>query len=292
MFKKTTLITAALIYTVSNTEAQTPPQYQINDKYKQALELLEKGKYATASSLFKEVEKLNFVTAAQTDNRVDISEIKVNAQYYRALCALELNNDDAIDLFLTFIRLHPENAKTKQAYFQVGRYYFKAGNYAEALKWLTKVSSIDMSGEEANEYKFKTAYAYFETQDYANAKPLFNMVQDTKSPYAEQSTYYYAYIAYLDKDYKNALKSFEKLKNSKNYETSYPYYISAIYFLDKRYDDVLNYTIPILNSTQQQYETEMFRIVAASYFAKEDYQNAIKYYEKFMANDRGATQNN
>ncbi len=292
MFKKTTLITAALIYTVSHLEAQTPPQYQINDKYKNALELLEKGKYATASSLFKEVEKLNFITATQTDNQVDVSEIKVNAQYYRALCALELNNDDAIDLFLNFIRQHPENAKTKQAYFQVGRYYFKAANYTEALNWLTKVSSIDMSGEEANEYKFKTAYSYFETGDYVNAKPLFNMVQDTKSPFAEQSTYYYAYIAYLDKDYKNALKSFERLKNSKNYERSYPYYISAIYFLDKRYDDVLNYTIPILNATQQQYETEMFRIVAASYFAKEDYQNAIKYYEKFMANDRGATQNN
>src|SRR5690606_7920110 len=43
---------------------------------------------------------------------------------------------------------------------------------------------------------------------------------------------------------------------------------------------------------QQQYETEMFRIVAASYFAKEDYPNAIKYYEKFMANDGGQTQNN
>ncbi|ADY52471.1 Tetratricopeptide TPR_1 repeat-containing protein [Pseudopedobacter saltans DSM 12145] len=291
MLKKITL-TASILYTAINLEAQTPLQYHINDKYKNALELLEKGKYATASSLFRDVEKLNYTTSEQADNRVDISEIKINAQYYRALCALELKNDDAIDLFLSFIRQHPESAKTKQAYFQVGRYYFRQANYKEALNWFTKVSTIDMSGDEAIEYKFKTAYSYFEVQNYEDAKPLFNMVQDTKSDYAEQATYYYAYIAYLDKDYKASLKSFEKLKNSKNYERSYPYYISAIYFLDKRYDDVIAYAIPILNTTQQQYETQMFRIVAASYFAKEDYANAAKYYEKFIANDGGKSQNN
>jgi len=35
----------------------------------------------------------------------------------------------------------------------------------------------------------------------------------------------------------------------------------------------------------------MFRIVAASYFAKADYPNAVKYYNKFEAQDNGRTQN-
>lgn len=291
MFKKITL-TAALIYTVFNLEAQTPPQYQINDKYKDALELLEKGKYAAASSMFREVEAINYITSSQTDSRADVSEIKINAQYYRALCALKLDNDDAIDLFMNFIRQHPENAKTKQAYFQVGRYYFKAANYKEALNWLSMVSTSDMSGDEAVEYQFKLAYCLLETEKHKQARPLFNFVKDSRSEYSEQATYYYAYLSYLMKDYKNALLNFEKLRGSKIYEKNYPYYISAIYFLNKRYDDVLKYTIPVLNSTEQQYETEMFRIVAASYFAKEDYENAIKYYEKFMAKDQGKTQNN
>lgn len=290
MLKKITL-TASILYTAINLSAQTPIQYQINDKYKNALELLEKGKYATASALFRDVEKLNYITSGQTDTRLDISEIKTNAQYYRALCALELRNDDAIDLFMAFIRQHPENAKTKQAYFQVGKFYFRLADYKEALNWFTKVSSMDMSGEEANEYRFMTAYSFFEMGNYADAKPLFSVVKDSKSPYAEQAIYYYAYIAYLDKDYKTSLANFERLKNSKNYENSYPYYISSIYFLDKRYDDVLAYAIPILNNTKQQYETEMFRIVGSSYFAKGDYQNAIKYFEKFLANDGGKTQN-
>ena len=61
--------------------------------------------------------------------------------------------------------------------------------------------------------------------------------------------------------------------------------------MDKRYDDVISYAVPVLNSTHQKNETEMFRIVAASYFAKVDYPNAVKYYAKFEAQDAGRTQN-
>jgi TolA-binding protein len=291
MLKKSIFLVSFILVTF-NLRAQIPIHYQLNEKYKNALELLDKGKYAAASSLFRDIEKEKTIRSGQIDDRIKISEIKVNAQYFRALCALELNNDDAEDLFLRFIRQHPESAKTKQAYFQVGKSYFKQGKYEEALKWFTKVSAVDLVGKDDAEYKFKTAYSYFETKDFKSAKPLFNELKDGQSPYKEQSIYYYAYISYLDKEYKTALANFEKLKDSKNYERSYPYYISAIYFLDKRYDDVLSYTIPILNNTQQQYETEMFRIVAASYFAKEDYKNAISYYERFMAKDKGQTQNN
>jgi TolA-binding protein len=81
------------------------------------------------------------------------------------------------------------------------------------------------------------------------------------------------------------------LKNSKKYINSYPYYITAVYFLDKRYDDVLAYAIPILNTTKQQNETEMLRIIGASYFAKKDYDNSVKYYDRFEARDQGKTQN-
>jgi TolA-binding protein len=291
MLRKITLV-ASFILISYTLKAQVPIQYQINSKYKNALELLDQGKYAAAAALFYEVEKTPYTSAAQIDDRINISEIKINAQYFSALCALELTNQDAEDLFLRFIRQHPESSKTKQAYFQVGKSYFNQAKYSEALNWFTKVSSIDLVGKEEIEYKFKTAYSYLETEDYASAKPLFNMVKDTKSPYAEQATYYYAYIAYLDKEYPNALKHFEKLKDSKNYEESYPYYISAIYFLDKRYDDVLNYILPIINTTKQKHETEIFRIIAASYFAKEDYNNSLKYYELFMAQDNGKTQNN
>ncbi|MFD2145687.1 hypothetical protein [Mucilaginibacter antarcticus] len=47
------------------------------------------------------------------------------------------------------------------------------------------------------------------------------------------------------------------------------------------------YAIPILNTTKQQNETEMLRIIGASYFAKQDYDNAVKYYDRFETRDQG-----
>ncbi len=291
MLKKTTVLLALSCFIKVST-AQISANFDINTKYKAGLELVEQGKFAAASSIFYEVEKIKTTGTTLSESNAAISQIKINSEYYRALCALELQNSDAEQLFKKFIKNHPESTKTKQAYFQVGRYYFNQANYEEALNWFTQVSSIDVTGKEDTEYKFKTAYSYFETKDYASAKPLFGLVKDNNSEYKEQATYFYAYIAYLDKEYAIALSNFEKLKDSKNYVASYPYYISAIYFLDKRYDDVIKYAVPIVENTKQLNETELFRIIAASYFAKADYVNALSYYERFMKKDLGKTQNN
>ena len=69
-----------------------------------------------------------------------------------------------------------------------------------------------------------------------------------ESPFKESATYYFAYINYLNKEYKTALANFEKLKGSPTYEASYPYYITSMYYLDERYDDVIDYAIPAIQN--------------------------------------------
>ncbi|MCJ8210282.1 tetratricopeptide repeat protein [Mucilaginibacter sp. RS28] len=281
---------APLCFSLS-ARSQQNPSFQIYKTYHTATELLDKGEYVAAAEQFRQVEHTGYKTTKQSRFESELTLLKENAQYYEAFCALELGNDDAESMLQRFIKEHPENPLTKLAYFQIGRAYFKRANYADALRWFDKVKAGDLNGRENTEYKFRKGYAYFATGDMKNAQQLFGDVRNTRSPYTEDATYYFAYIAYLNKDYHIALVNFEKLKNSKKYENSYPYYISAVYFLDKRYDDVLSYAIPILNSTHQQNETEMLRIVAASYFAKADYPNAEKYYSRFQNQDMRKTQN-
>ncbi|PTQ94124.1 tetratricopeptide repeat protein [Mucilaginibacter yixingensis] len=271
--------------------AQQNPGGQLYRTYHTAIELLDKSKYAAAAEQFRIIENSRIKTTTQPDFESNLSLLKENSQYYEALCALELGNDDAESMFLRFAKEHPENPLTKLAFFQIGRSYFKQGKYNDALRWFGKVEAGELNGSENTEYKFMKGYAYFINNDYKDAQALFSDVKNKRSKYTEDATYYFAYIAYLNKDYHLALVNFERLKNSKKYQDSYPYYISAVYFLDKRYDDVLNYAIPILNTTHQKNETEMFRIVGASYFAKGDYPNSVKYYSKFQAQDNGATQN-
>lgn len=281
----------APLFFVLTSSAQQNPSFLVHRTWHSAMDLLDKGKYVAAAEQFRLVEKNNDKTSNQPKFESELSLLKENAQYYEALCALELGNDDAGSMFLRFIKEHPENPLTKQAYYQMGRYYSRQGDYIQALVWFDKVDAGDLSGAQAIEYKFRKGYAYFETKDYKNAQQLFLDVKDVSSPFKDDATYYFAYIAYLNKDYHLALANFEKLKNSKTYENSYPYYITAVYFLDKRYDDVISYAIPIIKSTHQQHETEMLRIIAASYFAKADYDHAAEYYGRFEDEDKGVTQN-
>lgn len=271
--------------------AQQDPSFDIYRTYHTANNLLSEGKYVAAAEQFRLVENTRLETATQPKYESELSLVRENAQYYEAFCSLELGNTDAESLFLKFIKDHPENPLAKLAYFQIGRFYFKQEKYADALKWFNKVQPGELSGSENTEYKFRKGYAYFATNDYKDAQPLFSEVKTRQSKFTEDATYYFAYIAYLNKDYHLALANFERLKNSKKYENSYPYYISAVYFLDRRYNDVINYAVPILRTTHQQHETEMFRIVAASYFALGDYKSSAAYYNRFEQQDRGKTQN-
>lgn len=274
-----------------NAQAQQSPSFQINRVYHAAGDLLEKGMYVAAAQQYHLVMDSKLKTTNQPQFESELTLLKENAQYYVALCALELQNDDAEPLFLKFIHDHPENPLAKLAIFQIGRFYSKKGDYKTALLWFDKITAGQLSGGEYTEYKFRKGYAYFSLGDFKNAQLQFSEIKDYRSPYTDDAIYYFAYIAYLNKDYHVALVNFEKLKNSKKYETSYPYYITAVYFLDKRYNDVLSYAVPIVNNTKQQNETEMLRIIAASYFAKVDYDNAVKYYDRFEARDQGRTQN-
>ncbi|MGZ3756996.1 MAG: tetratricopeptide repeat protein [Mucilaginibacter sp.] len=284
------LLTVPLFF-VCYVHAQQNPSFDLNRTYHTALDLLDKEKYVSAAEQFRQVEESRVKTSNQPQFETELSLLKENSQYYIALCALELGNDDAESLFLKFIKEHPENPLTKMAYFEIGKSYSKREKYKETLEWFNKVNANDLNGRENTEYKFRKGYAYFVLNDYKNAQLLFSEVKNRRSPFKDDATYYFAYIAYLNLDYHLALLNFEKLKNSKKYQNSYPYYITAVYFLDKRYNDVINYAVPIINTTHQQHETEMLRIIGASYFANADYKNAVKYYSRFESEDLGKTQN-
>jgi TolA-binding protein len=291
MIKLKPIAVCAILLGTLSVKAQQNASFLIYNQYHTATTLLNNGQYAAAAEQFRLIEHSRLKTATQPKFESELSLLKENAYYYEALCALELGNDDALSMFMHFIKEHPENPLSKLAYFQIGKSYSKQRKYSEAILWFNKIDAKELTGKEYTEYKFRKGYAYFETGDYPYAQEQFSEVKDKKSSFAEDATYYYAYIAYLNKDYHVALVNFEKLKNSKKYENSYPYYISAVYFLDKRYDDVINYAIPILNTTKQQHETEMLRIIGASYFAKSDYANAVTYYNRFQERDLGKTQN-
>lgn len=283
------LLTSSLYLPLNAQETSWPI---LNKAYKNGVELYENGKYAAASQEFEKVEKFRLRSSVQEDELYELTLLKEHAKFYLAVCSFELLESNSEAKLMKFIEDYAATSFAKASYFHVGKAYFNKGNYLKAIEWFEKLNTFDLAGKESLDYKFQYAYSLFMSDRMGDAKPIFADLKEQNNSYTEAAIYYYAYIAYVDREYKSALAEFERLKGSKTYEGTYPYYISTLYFLDRRYDDVLEYAVPILNNTKQVYETEMFRIVGATYFAKNDLENAKVYYDKFQAADQGQTQNN
>jgi outer membrane protein assembly factor BamD (BamD/ComL family) len=88
---------------VFTSQAQQNPSFQVYKTFHAATDLMDKGKYVAAAEQFRSIEKSRFKTTTQPQFESELSLLKENAQYYEALCALELGNDDAESMFGRFI---------------------------------------------------------------------------------------------------------------------------------------------------------------------------------------------
>ena len=129
------------VFFALSASAQQDLSFQVYRTYHAATDLLNKGKYAAAAEQFRQVERSRLKTSTQPQFESELSLVKENSQFYEAVCALELGNDDAESLFQKFIKDHPENPLAKVANFEIGKYYFKQEKYAEALIWFNKVTA-------------------------------------------------------------------------------------------------------------------------------------------------------
>jgi tetratricopeptide (TPR) repeat protein len=77
------------------------------------------------------------------------------------------------------------------------------------------VNVANLSNREIADAKFHQGYSYFTMQQFAQAKPLFNTIRQIKkdSNYID-ANYYYGFIAFRDRNYDEALKSFRIVEKS------------------------------------------------------------------------------
>ncbi|POY35181.1 hypothetical protein C3K47_16510 [Solitalea longa] len=264
--------------------AQATAEYTVNETYRKALELFDSQKYASANELFRQVyTEVNSTTNSSYDPSKNTTT-KVNAEYYAAVCALELNNKNAESELLSFIKTYPDNPKSKTAKFQIGKVYFKNESYTEALNWFTQVEEIDLNETDQLEYNFKLGYCYFVAKDYNKAKAHFSNVKDGANRFSEDATYYYAHIAYINKDYPTALSHLNKIKNSPKYAEIYQFYTAQIFLINGKYDDVIAFTEPIVSKGNSKYKPQLHKILGAAYFNKKNYPIAQRNFDVYLSN--------
>ena len=242
--------------------------------YQLGLELFKKQKYGSAQNEFKKVTESSELIS---------DESRTNAEFYIAFCAAELFHKDAQYLLIHFIETHPESPKYAPAMLQLSSYFYRQKQYKKAIEWFEKTDPALFSPEEVSEYHFRLGYSYYMTNDYENATKAFHSIKDTESKYASAATYYFAHMAYVNKNYETALTNFLKLKDSEAFAPVVPYYITQIYYFQGRHEELLKYAPDQIDSTNAKNGMEIGRMVGESHYRKGNYKEAIPYlvdYEK------------
>lgn len=238
--------------------------------YKLGVELFEKERYAQAMELFDKV--IAYYGNEHTD-------IKADAEYYRALCSIELFNNDAEYLIARFIAKYPESPRTRVAYFEMGLYKYRKRKYEEALLYFDKVWKQNLTREQLYEYYFKRGYSYFKTEDLTASAKMFYELLNKDSKFTAPAQYFYAHVAYLDKNYETALNGFTKLNDDPTFAPLVPYYMVQIFYLQGKTDKVLELGTELLTQTDTKREAEIARLVGEAFYARKEFQQALEYLE-------------
>ncbi len=241
-------------------------------EFKTAIELFQKEKYGAAQKSFTNI------VASHTDPH---SLIRIDAEYYNAICASELFNKDGELYLKQFVIDHPESPKVKTAYFYLGKYNYRKKKYRDVLNWFEKVDIYDLTTDELAEFYFKRGYSYFEGEKFAEAKKDFIEIKDIDNKYASAAKYYAAHIAYNEKNYESALRDFIYLQKNETFGSVVPYYIAQIYYLQGQYEKVISYAPHLLDSANTKRAPEIARIVGESYYRTNQYKDAIPYLKKY-----------
>jgi len=254
-----------------------------------ARQLFENQKFGAARHFFEQV-----ISTHPDPN----SLVRVDAEFYSAICALELFNKDAELLLRHFIALHPESPHTRRATYSLGKYNYRKKNYRQAIEYFRALDVYDLNGEEKAEFYFMRGYCYFELSEHAEqeknatanteaAKADFFQIKDRDTRYTHPAVYYYSHISYQQKNYETALQGFLNLVRDENFGPVVPYYITQIYFIQKKYEDAIRFATPLLTDTLNVKRLpEIARIIGESDYKTGKYPEAIpflKQYEKSLS---------
>lgn len=264
-----------------NTIAYTDPE----SHYHKGIELFQKKAYIASREEFK-----NYILLTEKDLKVNEFNL-TNAEYYAALSGLYAKSYDADIEIERFVVKHSDHPKAKVIYNDLGKYFYDQGDYAKAAVYLEKATNEASNSQQTLELKYKLAISYYQTNDFIKALPLLNEVKSTASDFAVNASYYSGVINFKKENYDGALVDFRKVENVNPYRIEIPNWIANILYVQKKNDELLAYTEPIIEKPNGKKIDDICLVTAEVCYFKNDFEKAAKYYNKFKDFKRGTVSN-
>jgi TolA-binding protein len=252
---------------------------------KHGIEQYQQGHYVLASKSVNEFLQSNIQPTEGKNNETLALPIQ-QAKYILALSNLKAKNQHAETEIAEYISHSTNPVYRQRAAFALAQYYFQNNNLPAAIENYELAGIDNLSNSEIADAKFELAYSYFNEKNFAKAKPLFAIIKELPdNKYYVSGNYYYGLLAYNDKNYDEALKSFERIHNQEEYKDIVPYYEAEINYFQGKYDKVLELSNRYLRKSDKLfYDKEMHLLTGQTLFEQKKFKEALPYFEYYYDN--------
>ncbi len=208
---------------------------------------------------------------------------KDKARYFLALSCLKADIKGCIDSAKKQMAASNEPAYYQRMAFALAQYYFQHDELKKAIPLYEAADINNLNNKEIADAKFELAYCYFNNREFEKAEPLFLAIKSLKDgKYYLAGNYYYGLLAYNNNKYNEALKSFELVKNSKDYRAIVPYYIAEIYYFMGNRAKAYEIADTFLQKKEKlYYDKELHLLAAQCLFEDQRYREARPYFEYY-----------
>jgi TolA-binding protein len=235
-------------------------------------ELFKGAKYNAAYRQFEKIREL-------ADEK---SEVSSEAYYYMALSALRSEHVTGDKMLNNFIKDYADSPYCNYAKFYLGEFQFEKKRFNQVTKTLGGVEREGLAETDRVKCGYMTGYSYLMTNERDLALNEFMMIKNKNHILAKPALYYWAHINYLKNNFDEALDGFRQLEKDPNFNKIIPMYVSNIYYKQERYQEVVDYIVPIINDVEDSYKPELSKITGDSYFHLRRYKDAIQFLEYYQ----------
>lgn len=258
--------------------AQSTAIYNDPDaSFKQAKDWYQQDQIGLAYPVFKWLAQNDYPNSQIPE------QLKWESQFYSLVCALKQQDKTQENAALEFASMNQQKPLVQRMRYQLGEYYFQQQAFAKALEQYELTGIANLSNAEIASLKFHQAYGYFVMKDFNKAKPLFNTVRQLEQDHNYiEANYYYGFICFYEKNYKEALAGFRIAEKDPNYQLVVPFYLSEIYYFNGQPDLALQNAQQALLKGGQFYDLQMRQLAGHILFEQRAYDKALPYLKQYV----------
>ena len=214
--------------------------------------------------------------------------LRMEAELNVAKLAVRLGKSDGEKLILDFVRRYQPDPIANTALLEIAKYYFDQNELDKAVEYYLLVPRDMMSADEQAEVNFRLGYAYFVQKDFEEAKRYFQFSKTTQGEFYYPTNYYLGIIQFFEGNYDVALEQFQIAEQDAQYKAYIPYYIAQIYFAQRRFEELIAYAAPRVESggASLKNRKEMEQLLGQAYFEQANYAAALPLLESYAKGNR------